>query len=406
MSDSAGGQGARISVGPSDADIVGTSNRALQAGMDYLSGLGGGLLEIGPGCYDMRDSLHLRDNVIVSGHGDDTVLRKCDAAESPLVLDGDYGEEQVTLADPTGFQPGDGITVTDDASGGFHTVVARVLWVDGSVLATSLPMNADYLVKRNARAAGTFPVISGYHIAGARLRNLTIQGNRSRNPYLTGCRGAGIFLYRAHGTEIATCSVRDYAGDGISFQQSQDVVVEGCTCTGNTHLGLHPGSGSGTPTIRNCTSTDNDQIGLFLCWRVKHGLFEGNVLTGNGDTGISIGHKDTDNVFIRNRATGNGREGVLFRNESEPMAGHRNRFEDNEILDNGNDEEGYGVRILGETHDLTFVRNRIGNRDSRRQRVGLHIGEQAARVAFTDNDLSGNTEAEIDDRRSTDRRPA
>ena len=97
---------------------------------------------------------------------------------------------------------------------------------------------------------------------------------------------------------------------------------------------------------------------------------------------------------------------MLFRNESEPMAGHRNRFEDNEILDNGNDEEGYGVRILGETHDLTFVRNRIGNRDSRRQRVGLHIGEQAARVAFTDNDLSGNTEAEIDDRRSTDRRPA
>ena len=127
MTRNAGKTGVRISVGHADADIVGTGNVTLQAGVDYLAGLGGGLLEIGPGTYNMRDSLHLRDNVIVIGSGETTVLRKCDAAESPLVLDGDYGEEQVTLAEPAGFRPGDGISVTDDASGGFHTVVARVL---------------------------------------------------------------------------------------------------------------------------------------------------------------------------------------------------------------------------------------------------------------------------------------
>jgi parallel beta-helix repeat protein len=401
MTQNAGKTGVRISVGHADADIVGTDNVALQAGMDYLAGLGGGLLEIGPGTYEMRDSLHLRDNVIVAGSGEATVLRKCDAAESPMVLDGDYGEEQVTLADPAGFRPGDGISVTDDASGGFHTVVARVLWVDGQVLGVSLPMNADYLVRRNARATTTFPVISGYHISGARVRNLAIDGNKGRNPHLNGCRGAGIFLYRAHGTEISGCIVQDYFGDGISFQQSQGVSVEECTCVGNTHLGLHPGSGSGTPTVRNCTSKKNGQIGLFLCWRVKHGLFEGNVLADNGDTGISIGHKDTDNAFLHNRVTGNGREGVLFRDESEPMAGHRNRFEENEILDNGGDEAGYGIRILGETHDLAFVRNRVGNRDTDRQRVGICIGDAADSITLTDNDLSGNTESDVEDQRST-----
>ena len=401
MTQNAGKTGVRISVGHADADIAGTDNVALQAGMDYLAGLGGGLLEIGPGIYGMRDSLHLRDNVIVAGSGEATVLRKCDAAESPMVLDGDYGEEQVTLADPTGFRPGDGISVTDDGSGGFHTVVARVLWVDGQVLGVSLPMNADYLVRRNARATTIFPVISGYHISGARVRSLSIDGNKGRNPYLTGCRGAGIFLYRAHGTEISGCIVQDYSGDGISFQQSQGVSVEDCTCIGNTHLGLHPGSGSGTPTVRNCTSKKNGQIGMYLCWRVKHGLFEGNVLADNGDTGISIGHKDTDNAFLHNRVTGNGREGVLFRDESEPMAGHRNRFEENEILDNGGDDAGYGIRILGATHDLAFVRNRVGNRDTDRQRIGICIGDAADNIALTDNDLSGNAESDVEDQRST-----
>ena len=392
-------QGLCIRVGEREGDIVGADNRALQAGMDYLAGLGGGVLEIGPGRYEMRDSLHLRSNVAARGQVGKTVLAKCDAAESPLALDGDYGEEQVTLADPAGFRPGDGITVTDDSSGGFHTVVARVLWADGDTLGVSLPMNADYLVKRNARAATAFPVVSGYHVTGARVEGLTIAGNKAANPYLTGCRGAGIFLYRAHGTAITDCEVNDYGGDGISFQQSQDVVVTGCVCTGNTHLGLHPGSGSGSPTVRNCRSTDNGQIGLFLCWRVKHGLFEENVLTGNGDTGISIGHKDTDNVFLRNQASANGREGVLFRNESEAMAGHRNRFEDNEFLDNGGEDEGYGIRILGQTHDLTFVRNRIGDSGTGRQRTGVLIGEEADRVTLTDNDLSGNASAEIEDRR-------
>lgn len=399
MVQNTGRKGARITVGHANADLVGTDNRVLQAGMDYLAGMGGGLLEIGPGTYEMRDSLHLRENVIVTGAGEETVLRKCEAAETPLALDGDYGEEQVTLAAPAGFRPGDGITVTDDASGGFHTVVARVLWADGPVLGVSLPMNADYLVRRNARAAGTFPVISGTHVVAARVRHLTVDGNRAANPYLTGCRGAGIFLYRAHGAEISGCTVRDFAGDGISFQQSQGVTVEACTCTGNSHLGLHPGSGSGTPTVRGCTSSGNGQIGLYLCWRVKHGLFEANTLTDNGDTGISIGHKDTDNVFLRNRVVGNGREGVLFRNESEPMAGHRNRLEENEILDNGGDEAGYGVRILGETRDLTFVHNRVGNRNGGRQRVGIHIGEAADGITLTDNDLSDNTELDIDDRR-------
>ena len=138
-----------------------------------------------------------------------------------------------------------------------------------------------------------------------------------------------------------------------------------------------------------------------MCWRVKHGFFENNTLIGNGETGISIGHKDTDNIFRENRAIGNKREGILFRNESEAMAGHRNTFIDNEIVDNGTDEEGYGIRILGETHDLTFTTNRIGNQNSTNQKVGIFIGEKADRITLEENDLSGNLNTDIEDARLT-----
>src|SRR5688500_7776311 len=57
----------RITVGIRDADLGGTDNRALQAGVDYIAALGGGVVEIGPGEYVMRDSLHLRSFVTVRG---------------------------------------------------------------------------------------------------------------------------------------------------------------------------------------------------------------------------------------------------------------------------------------------------------------------------------------------------
>jgi len=83
----------RITVGQTNTDVPGTDNRALQAAVDYVAGLGGGIVEIGPGEYLMRDSLHLRPHVVVRGTPGNTILRKADAAESPLVIDGDFGEE-------------------------------------------------------------------------------------------------------------------------------------------------------------------------------------------------------------------------------------------------------------------------------------------------------------------------
>ena len=136
-------KGVSVTVGQKDADIVGSDNRALQAAVDYVAGLGGGTVNIARGAYLMKDSLHLRGNVHIVGQGEATVLRKCDGVSSPLATDGDYGQEAITLVDSAGFEVGMGVTVADDSAGGFHTTVATMISQEGDTFAITKPLNAD-----------------------------------------------------------------------------------------------------------------------------------------------------------------------------------------------------------------------------------------------------------------------
>src|SRR5205085_1103178 len=71
---------AEIRVGIEDGDFRGNDNRALQMAVDYVAGLGGGAVHIGPGRYRMRNALMLRDNVRVLGVPGETVLAACETA--------------------------------------------------------------------------------------------------------------------------------------------------------------------------------------------------------------------------------------------------------------------------------------------------------------------------------------
>lgn len=391
-------KGISITIGFEDADIVGSDNRALQAAVDYVAGLGGGTVNIGSGTYLMKDSLHLRSNVTLIGQGEATVLRKCDGVKSPLATDGDYGQEEITLVNPAGFEVGMGVTVGDDNSGGFHATVATIISQEGDTFAISKPLNTDCMVHQNASAKNTFPVISGYYIDNVRLEGIIIDGNRENNDHLNGCRGAGVFLYRANNVHIINCVTHSYNGDGISFQQSNDIVVENCASYNNASLGLHPGSGSQRPIVRNNRAYNNGKDGLFLCWRVRHGLFEGNELSNNGQFGISIGHKDSDNVLRNNTVVGNKSHGIFFRNEPEYTGGHRNRLENNKIYDNGAGGEGCGIYIRGETHDITIIKNEIGDtrpKGEKTQQFGVWIGPKADRIIIRGNKIEGNKEGPI-----------
>jgi nitrous oxidase accessory protein NosD len=256
------------------------------------------------------------------------------------------------------------------------------------------------MVENGAQVSTVFPVVSGYDLEGCRLEGLTIEGNKSGNPHLNGCRGAGIFLYRGFGTVIEDCTVRNYNGDGVSFQQSNDVQVRNCVSEDNASLGFHPGSGSQRPVVEKNLARRNGEDGLFLCWRVRHGVFQDNILEGNQRFGISIGHKDSDNVFVGNQVRMNEEAGVCFRNESEAMAGHRNKFEANVIENNGVKKDAPGIRVRGETKDLTFkgnvIRDTRSGRD-RKQTVGVLIEEKAGDMILDKNEIAASTP--VEDRR-------
>jgi len=158
--------------------------------------------------------------------------------------------------------------------------------------------------------------------------------------------------------------------------------------------------------VRNCTARGNGTDGLFLCWRVRHGLFEDNVLEQNGRYGISIGHKDSDNLLQRNRVLQNAHEGVYFRNESLGMAAHRNRLVENLIENNGTVAASPGIRIRGETNGLVFEKNTIRDtrdRGSRTQKVGILVEPQAGQLTLRDNTIEADVP--IEDQRPDATRP-
>ena len=354
--------GAVIRVGIQEGDIRGNDNRALQGAVDYVAGLGGGTIYIGEGRYLMRNALTLRDNIHIVGVPGKTILAACDGFSSPLAADGDCNQHEITVKDPTGFRVGDGISVFDkNSSGGFYVTTATLTAQTGpNVFRISRPLYADYQSAKQGTVRLAFPIVGGWQIKHASIKGLVIQGAQKNAQPLDGCRGGGIYLFESDDVAIRDCTVRNYNGDGISFQVSQNVVVENCLTENNTGHGLHPGSGSQHPIVKHNKSTGNGRDGLYVCWRVRNGLFEDNTLTGNQACGVSIGHKDSDNLFLGNQMVGNTRAGITFRNESEAMGAHRNRFEKNLILDNGPAQSGVGVAIHGSHHDLIFKANVIG----------------------------------------------
>jgi len=115
----------------------------------------------------------------------------------------------------------------------------------------------------------------------------------------------------------------------------------------------------------------------------------------NGKYGISIGHKDTDNLLRKNQVRGNQQAGIYFRNESEGMAGHRNRIEENTIENNGATKPAPAIEVRGETHDLIFKNNII--RDTRptaeqKQLIGIQLEEKVGNVTLDGNQIAAKTE--------------
>ncbi len=381
------------------ADIVGSDSESLQKAANLLHP--GDVLSIGAGTYKMENSLFVPSGVTVRGVPGRTILRKSAGVESPLADDADYGDTFLAVKQPAKFHPGMGVSIVDDTlKTGWDISVSSIAGVKPPYVIINPMTVRDYdRQQHHARVTNTFPILCAINAANIVLEDLIVDGNRAENDYIDGCRGGAIYMYRVRNVTVRRCTARNYNGDGISFQISDGVHVIDSESYGHAGYGIHPGTGSVSSVVTECRMHDNGDIGLFLCWRVRHGRFENNVIENNGHYGISIGHKDTDNEFVGNTVSRNGITGVYFRQETAENSGSRNVFRNNKVLDNGNAREGYGFYIEAHATDLVIEGNQIADTRSnnRTQRYGIYKAPGAGSVDEKNNSMSGHSAEDFHD---------
>ncbi|MBZ5593434.1 MAG: right-handed parallel beta-helix repeat-containing protein [Acidobacteriia bacterium] len=375
------------------ADVVGTDSTALQKAADMLRP--GDTLQIGPGTWQMDASLLMPSGVTVRGTPRETILLKSRGVESALTEDGDYGESYLSVAQPEKFHPGMGVEVLDDVlKDGWDVTISKVVAVNGHVVQISPYTVRDYdFEKKHARIRNTFPILCAMNAENVTFEDLIVDGNKAENAYLDGCRGGAIYLYDVRNVTVKNCVARNYNGDGISFQITENVHVLNSESYGHAGYGVHPGTGSANAVVEHCRMHHNGDIGLFLCWRVRHGRFSDNIMEDNGHYGISIGHKDTDNEFTNNTIARNGVSGVYFRQETFLNSGHRNTFRNNKVQDNGDARAGYGFYIEPQAGDIVIAGNQIAETRSanRTQRYGVYKVNGAGSVRLESNTMHGHS---------------
>ncbi|MEK0313232.1 right-handed parallel beta-helix repeat-containing protein [Cohnella sp. 56] len=377
--------GSTITVGGPGCDIEGFTSNAVQTAVERLRRGGeGGTVRLDRGVFRIAGPIRLYDGITLQGAGADTILRKTGGVKTRFTVDADYGELQAEVEDAAMFEPGMGLQLFDESQRwGWDESTATITRIEGNVLHFDRHLERDYRSDDGGTVTNACSIIEACGVRHARIRDLVVDGAGADNYPIGGCRGAGIYLYKAGACRIENVQVRDFNGDGISWQITEDIAVRACTVTGCAGSGLHPGAGSVRSIVTDCTLEGNALAGLFICWRVQHGEFSHNRICRNGSFGISIGHKDSYNRFDDNVISDNGASGVHFREEKQGNGSVGNRWSRNVIAGNGSEEKaGFGVYVNGASADNAFVGNVIEGDDTGRQRTAVWLDASASGFTF------------------------
>ncbi len=381
---------ATITVGPHEADLVGTTDRAIQAAVDYIARLGGGTVRVLPGTYRMRNSVFLQSKVRLVGSGTDSVLVKEPSATTKLIVDGDHWDQEVTLADPKGFQVGDGVRlVSKDPYGKGTNIIQRTLIASlGNRFKLDRRLEERFHLEGDPQIATNFSLLQCTGVADVIVQNICVDGNRAHNEMLD--RGAfddgAIRLDESNRITVRDVTVQDFYCDGIVWGISHDVVVENCHVHDGARLALHSGSGSQRSIVRG-NRMQRSAEGIYFCWGAQHGLYEKNVIE-DCNYGMTFGHSDSDNLIRDNDVRRSGQAGIHFRGGNKAFAPHRNRIERNRIVDSG-PEKGIGIEINGETEGVVLVGNELRETRKPLSRIGILIAAESRDIQCTDNVIEG-----------------
>jgi hypothetical protein len=380
----------KLTVGPEKADIVGSDHRVIQAAVDYVSGLGGGTVQILPGTYRFRNAVKLRTGVRILGSGLDSICIKEPSVKTALLENSDWYDQEVTLTSAAGFEVGDGIVLRtkNPHNGSFDTYKRTLIARSGNRFKLNEMLVENFWTKEGANAATLFALFDGFRISDVSIENICLDGNRANNEFLNGNYVGCIFLRESNHINLNRVIARNFNGDGISWQVCHDVRARECHSHDNAGFGLHPGSGSQRAVVTGSKLERND-IGFFFCWGVKWSLVEQNAMLDNKRFGVSIGHNDTDNIVRNNEVLRSGKTGIYLRQEHGPtFSPSRNHIEANKVVDSGT-ENGIAVDIEGVTESVTLKSNVLLETRQPASRIGVRISKDAKQIALAENRIDG-----------------
>jgi len=252
-------------------------------------------------------------------------------------------------------------------------IIDDIIYIDNGLI-------RDYRSDKNGLISNTSSVIEAIGVENATISNLTADGNRAKNFFADGCNSAGILILRSKKVTVDNVHVKDFNGEGISWQITENVTIKNSEISGSGNTGLHPGTGSPFSLIENNDIHHNDRDGLFICWRVYQSTVSNNKMHDNGRFGICTGHKDTDVVFSKNHIFKNKSDGVNLRGETEPNAPHRNTFVGNIIENN----IGYGFSVNSKANNLLLKENVFKN-SANTQKAAIYIYESGSTPKLENN---------------------
>ena len=379
----------QMTVGGANADVAGFNNQSIQFAIDAVAKTGG-TVKLNPGTYEIMAPVRMKSNVNLVGSGKETILRKSKGVQTHFVVDADYGELKLTVENADGFEPGMKIQVTDDDNSSCWNVsTAYVTDVQDNMIYIDDYLIRDYRADKNGLISNASSVIEVIKAENCTISNLTVDGNRADNFLADGCNSAGILIFKSKKVTVDNVQVKDFNGEGISWQITENVTIKNSEIANSGHTGLHPGTGSPFSLIENNDVHNNEEDGLFICWRVYQSKVTNNQFHNNGRFGICTGHKDTDVTFRGNHVFNNGSDGINLRGEREANAPHRNTFVNNTIENNGTKGSGYGFSVNSKAHELLLKDNVFKSTGAKTQKAAIYIYTNGLPPKLENNTTNG-----------------
>jgi len=384
-----------ITVGGDSADISGFSNKSIQYAVDALSKFGG-TVKLMPGNFEITSPVRMKSNVKLVGSGKQTILTRGEGVQTQFIVDADYGELRLTVESTDGFEPGMKIQVTDsDKNSCWNVSTAYITDIRDNVIYIDDYLIRDYRSDKHGLVSNASSVIEVVEAEDVIISDLIVDGNGSENFFADGCNNAGILIFKSKRVTVDNVHVKDFNGEGISWQITKNVTIRNSEISGSGNTGLHPGTGSPLTIIENNNVHHNDRDGLFICWRVYHSQVRNNKFHNNGRFGICTGHKDTNVVFKRNHIFENKSDGIHLRGEREINAPHQNTFVKNIIENNGTDGGGYGFSINSPARDLLLKDNVFRSTGQKTQKAAVYIHSNGLMPELVNNKMDGHPHGEI-----------